>query len=71
MCAIAMLENIGGESSVRREVRYIQGAQKALDEAHGWGHLLERRRQMRSTVLDHPITSNPWFTAWDGPVRRR
>lgn len=37
MCAIASLENAGGELSVRREVRYVQGGHKALDEAYGWG----------------------------------
>jgi tellurite resistance protein TerA len=37
MCAIAMLENSGGDLSVRREVRYVQGGHKALDEAYGWG----------------------------------
>jgi tellurite resistance protein TerA len=37
MCAIAMLESTGGEVSVRREVRYVQGGHKALDEAYGWG----------------------------------
>lgn len=37
MCAIAMLENVRGEIQVRREVRYVQGAQRALDEAYGWG----------------------------------
>lgn len=37
LCAIAMLENVGGDLSVRREVRYIQGSQRALDEAYGWG----------------------------------
>lgn len=37
MCAIAMLENVGGELSVRREVRYVQGGHKALDDAYGWG----------------------------------
>ena len=36
-CAIAMLENVGGEVVVRREVRYIKGAQDKLDEAYGWG----------------------------------
>jgi tellurite resistance protein TerA len=35
-CAIAMLENVGGELAVRREVRYIQGAQEALSNAYGW-----------------------------------
>jgi tellurite resistance protein TerA len=37
MCAIAVLENTGGELSVRREVRYVQGGHKALDDAYGWG----------------------------------
>lgn len=36
-CAIAMLENTGNDLSVRREVRYINGAQGALDRAYGWG----------------------------------
>jgi tellurite resistance protein TerA len=37
MCAIAMLENTGGDLSVRREVRYVQGGHKALDDVYGWG----------------------------------
>lgn len=37
MCAIAMLENAGGEFTVRREVRYVQGSQAALDHMYGWG----------------------------------
>jgi tellurite resistance protein TerA len=36
-CAIAMLENSGGDLVVRREVQYIRGGQKELDEAYGWG----------------------------------
>jgi tellurite resistance protein TerA len=36
-CAIAMLENTGADLSVRREVRYINGTQSALDAAYGWG----------------------------------
>jgi tellurite resistance protein TerA len=36
-CAIAMLENTGTDLSVRREVRYINGTQSALDAAYGWG----------------------------------
>lgn len=36
MCAVAMLENTGGELSVRREVRYVAG-HRQLDEAFGWG----------------------------------
>jgi tellurite resistance protein TerA len=37
MCAVALLENTGGELTVRREVNYINGAQDALDRAYGWG----------------------------------
>jgi tellurite resistance protein TerA len=36
-CAIAMLENQGGDLVVRREVRYIRGGQAHLDSAYGWG----------------------------------
>lgn len=36
-CAIAMLETVGNTLSVRREVRYINGSQDALDHAYGWG----------------------------------
>jgi tellurite resistance protein TerA len=36
MCGIAMLENLAGELSVRREVRYVSGHQE-LDRAFGWG----------------------------------
>lgn len=35
MCGIAMLENVGGELSVRREVRYVAG-HSDLDRAYGW-----------------------------------
>lgn len=37
ICAIAMLESTGGELSVRREVNYLNGGQKLLDETYGWG----------------------------------
>lgn len=37
MCAIALLENVGSNLSVHREVRYIRGDQEALDRAYGWG----------------------------------
>lgn len=37
LCAIAMLENVGGGLQVRREVRYIHGAQDVLDREFGWG----------------------------------
>jgi tellurite resistance protein TerA len=36
MCAIAMLENVGGELNVSREVRYV-GGHRDLDAAYGWG----------------------------------
>lgn len=44
-CAIALLENVGGEIEVRREVRYIQGTQSALDSAYGWGMNWSRGRK--------------------------
>ena len=37
ICGIAMLENVGGELVVRREVNYLNGAQRALDAAYSWG----------------------------------
>jgi tellurite resistance protein TerA len=37
MCAIALLENRGGQLVVSREIRYIDGAQSAVDRAYGWG----------------------------------
>ncbi|NHC44853.1 TerD family protein [Motilibacter aurantiacus] len=37
ICAIALLENVGGQLQVRREVRYIHGAQDVLDQAYGFG----------------------------------
>lgn len=37
ICAIAMIENRGGEIVVNRLVNYINGAQRALDQAYGWG----------------------------------
>lgn len=37
ICAIAALEPRGGAVQVRREVNYINGGQRALDEAYGWG----------------------------------
>jgi tellurite resistance protein TerA len=36
-CAIAMLTPAGGDLSVRREIRYIDGTQVALDRAYDWG----------------------------------
>jgi tellurite resistance protein TerA len=37
ICAIAMVSQHGGEITVKREVNYLNGAQRALDEAYGWG----------------------------------
>lgn len=37
VCAIALLQNQGGEVVVRREVNYLDGAQRALDSAYNWG----------------------------------
>lgn len=37
ICAIALLENVGGELVVRREVKYVEGSQATLDKAYGWG----------------------------------
>lgn len=37
MCAVALIENDGGDLTVRREVNYIDGAQDALDRAYRWG----------------------------------
>lgn len=36
-CAIALLAPSGGDVSVHREVRYIDGSQMELDHAYGWG----------------------------------
>lgn len=36
-CAIALLENIGGQIVVKHEVRYINGTHEAVDAAYGWG----------------------------------
>lgn len=37
ICAIALLQNNGGDLTVQREVRYINGAQDVLDRTYGWG----------------------------------
>ena len=37
ICGIALIENTARGFSVQREVRYVQGTQRALDEAYGWG----------------------------------
>jgi len=45
ICAVAMLENHGGEIVVRREVNYLNGAQRLLDETYGWGMNWTRGRK--------------------------
>jgi len=45
MCAIALLETNGTDVSVRREVRYIHGAQDVLDRTYGWGMNWSRGRK--------------------------
>lgn len=37
MCALALLESDGYGLVVKREVRYVDGTQSALDRAYGWG----------------------------------
>ena len=37
ICAIALLNNTGSGIDVTREVRYITGSQRDLDNAYGWG----------------------------------
>jgi tellurite resistance protein TerA len=36
-CAIALLQNQGSGITVHREVHYINGSQRAIDEAYNWG----------------------------------
>jgi tellurite resistance protein TerA len=45
ICAIAMISNERGEIVIQREVNYINGAQRALDEAYGWGMNWARGRK--------------------------
>jgi tellurite resistance protein TerA len=45
ICAIALISNENGEIVVHREVNYINGAQRALDEAYGWGMNWTRGRK--------------------------
>jgi tellurite resistance protein TerA len=45
ICAIALISNQGGEIVIKREVNYINGAQRALDEAYGWGMNWTRGRK--------------------------
>jgi tellurite resistance protein TerA len=37
MCAIALLTNSGSDLTVNREIRYVPGGHRLLDEAYGWG----------------------------------
>lgn len=45
ICAIAQITNQNGEIVINREVNYINGAQRALDEAYGWGMNWTRGRK--------------------------
>ncbi len=36
ICAIALLENRGGQLTVNREVRYVEGSLRNVDAAYGW-----------------------------------
>lgn len=45
MCAVAQLVDAGGDLSLQREVRYIEGGQMALDKAYGWGMNWARGRK--------------------------
>lgn len=36
MCGVALLENVGGDLKVHRQVRYVSG-HRELDQAYGWG----------------------------------
>ena len=44
-CVIALLENKGGELTVRREVRYVRGGQADVDRAYDWGMEWARGRK--------------------------
>jgi tellurite resistance protein TerA len=37
ICGVALLTGDAGQITVRREVNYVNGGQRALDEAYGWG----------------------------------
>ncbi len=37
MCAVALIEGGPNGLSVQREIRYVEGSQRALDAAYGWG----------------------------------
>jgi tellurite resistance protein TerA len=45
ICAIALISNRNGEIVVQREVNYVNGAQRALDEAYDWGMNWTRGRK--------------------------
>jgi tellurite resistance protein TerA len=36
-CAIALVQNQGGDLTIQREVRYIKGNQAKVDQAYNWG----------------------------------
>jgi len=45
ICAIAMISQQNGEVTIKREVNYVNGAQRALDEAYSWGMNWTRGRK--------------------------
>ena len=45
ICAIAMIENNSGEIVVRREINYLNGAQRLLDQTYNWGMNWTRGRK--------------------------
>lgn len=45
MCAVAQLVDAGGDLTLQREVKYIEGGQVALDKAFGWGMNWSRGRK--------------------------
>jgi tellurite resistance protein TerA len=36
-CAVVLIENVKGELTVRREVKYVYGFQAEIDRLYGWG----------------------------------
>ncbi|WP_406281319.1 TerD family protein [Embleya sp. NBC_00896] len=36
-CAVALVQNQGGDLTIQREVRYIKGNQEKVDQAYSWG----------------------------------
>ncbi|MGQ4597968.1 TerD family protein [Nocardia sp. R6R-6] len=45
MCAVALLQNQGTGITVHREVQYIHGAQREIDQAYRWGMQWQNARK--------------------------